>query len=337
MDILIVIIGISVLILIHEFGHFLAARKFGVLVEEFGFGFPPRLFSRRIGETLYSLNLLPFGGFVRLYGENQWEELNAEKRARGFFVQPAWKRSLIIIAGVAMNFFLGWMLMSLIFAVGTPRAVVVSDILPESPAEQAGILPNDQFKDFQSGEDFISFIDQNRGKEIVLDINRQGETLEIKVTPRVSGEGALGVAVVEAGVERHSLPASVWEGLKASVATIAGILVAFANLFWGLITQGRLMVDFVGPIGIFGIANQAGSMGFIYLVQLVALISLNLAVLNIFPFPALDGGRFLFVVIEKIKGSPLRPEFERSANAIGFLLLLVLIVVVTVRDVVHLF
>ncbi len=337
MDILIVIIGISVLILIHEFGHFLAARKFGVLVEEFGFGFPPRLFSKKIGETIYSLNLLPFGGFVRLYGENQWEEINAEKRARSFFVQPAWERSLVIVAGVAMNFFLGWMLMSLIFAIGTPRTVMVAEILPGSPAEAVGILPNDQFKDFQFGSDFISFIDQNRGKEIALNINRGGEELEIKATPRVSGEGALGVAVVEAGIERHSLPASLWEGLKASLTIIGGILAAFANLFWGLITQGQVLVDFVGPIGIFGIANQAGSLGFVYLVQLVALISLNLAVLNIFPFPALDGGRFLFVIIEKIKGSPLRPNFERSANAVGFLALLLLIIAVTIRDVVHLF
>lgn len=337
MDILIVIIGISLLILIHEFGHFLAARKFGVLVEEFGFGFPPRLFSKKIGETRYSLNLLPFGGFVRLYGENQWEEINDEKRSRSFFIQPAWKRALVIVAGVAMNFILGWALMSVIFAVGTPRAVMVSEVLPGSPAAQVGILANDQFKDFQLGSEFISFIDKNRGKEIVLNINRAGEDFQIKATPRISGEGALGVAVVEAGIERHSLPASVWEGLKASVEIVGGILVGFASLFWGLITQGRLLVDFVGPIGIFGVANQAGSMGFIYLVQLVALISLNLAVLNIFPFPALDGGRLLFVIIEKIKGSPLPQDAERSANAIGFLLLLVLIIVVTVRDVIHLF
>lgn len=337
MDILIVVIGISLLILIHEFGHFLAARKFGVLVEEFGFGFPPRLFSKKIGETRYSLNLLPFGGFVRLYGENQWEEINDEKRSRSFFIQPAWKRTLVIVAGVAMNFILGWALMSVIFAIGTPRAVMVSEVLPGSPAEQVGILANDQFKDFQLGSEFISFVNENRGKEIVLNINRAGEDLQVKATPRVSGEGALGVAVVEAGIERHSLVASVWEGLKTSVAIVGGILAAFANLFWGLITQGRLLVDFVGPIGIFGVANQAGSMGFIYLIQLVALISLNLAVLNIFPFPALDGGRLLFVIIEKIKGSPLPQDAERSANAIGFLLLLVMIIVVTVRDVIHLF
>ncbi len=337
MDILIVIIGISLLILLHEFGHFLAARKFGLLVEEFGFGFPPRLFSKKIGETLYSLNLLPFGGFVRLYGENQWEKVDAEKKARSFFNQPAWKRSLVIVSGVAMNFLIGWILMSAIFMVGTPRTLVASEILPGSPAAQVGILSQDRFRDFKNANDFISYINQNRGKEISLNIIRQGKEVVVKATPRLSGEGALGVAVVEAGVERHSFFGALWEGLKTSWVIIVGILAAFVNLFLGLITQGKILVDFVGPVGIFGIASQAGSMGFIYLVQLVAMISLNLAVLNIFPFPALDGGRFLFIVIEKIKGSPLNPDLEKSANAVGFILLLLLIVAVTIRDVVHLF
>ncbi len=337
MDILIVIIGISLLILLHEFGHFLAARKFGLLVEEFGFGFPPRLFSKKIGETLYSLNLLPFGGFVRLYGENQWEQVNPEKRARSFFAQPAWKRILEIVAGGAMNFLIGWLLIWGLFMVGTPRVLVVSEVLAGSPAEVVGIMPQDQLKGFQKAVDFVSYINQNRGKEISLNLIRQGKQLEIKATPRLSGEGALGVAVVEAGVERHSFFGALLEGLKSSWAIIVGILAAFINLFWGLITQGKLLVDFVGPVGIFGIASQAGSMGFIYLVQLVAMISLNLAVLNIFPFPALDGGRFLFIIIEKIKGSPLNPDLEKSANAIGFLMLLLLIVAVTIRDVVHLF
>lgn len=337
MDILFVLIGISVLILLHEFGHFLAARKFGLLVEEFGFGFPPRLFSKKIGETLYSLNLLPFGGFVRLYGENQWEKVESEKKARSFFNQPAWKRSLVIVAGVAMNFLIGWILMSVIFMIGTPRVLLVSEVLTGSPAEQVGILPQDQLKGFDKAPDFISYINQHRGKEITLNIIRAGKDIQFKATPRLSGEGALGVAVVEAGVERHSFFGALWEGLKTSWAIIVGILAAFVNLFWGLITQGKILVDFVGPVGIFGIASQAGSMGFIYLVQLVAMISLNLAVLNIFPFPALDGGRFLFIAIEKIKGSPLNPDLEKSANAVGFILLLLLIVAVTIRDVAHLF
>lgn len=337
MYILIVVIGISLLILIHELGHFLAARKFGLIVEEFGFGFPPRLFAKKIGETLYSLNLLPFGGFVRLYGENQWENVSPEKKARSFFNQPAWKRAAVIVAGVTMNFVIGWMLMSAVFMFGTPTTLLVSEVLPGSPAEQVGILPQDQLKGFGKATDFISYIDQSRGKEISLQIVRQGQELEVKATPRLTGQGALGVAVVEAGIERRSFLGSFVDGLKASFAIIVGILGALINLVWGVITQGKVLIDFVGPVGIFGIANEAGSLGVIYLIQLLAMISLNLAVLNIFPFPALDGGRLLFIAVEKIKGSPLNSDIEKSANAVGFLLLLVLIIAVSIRDVIHLF
>ncbi|MEK7640964.1 MAG: site-2 protease family protein [Patescibacteria group bacterium] len=337
MDILFVLIGISVLILIHEAGHFFAARKFGIAVEEFGFGFPPRLFAKKIGETLYSINLLPFGGFVRLFGENQWDAAGGGEARHSFFKQSAWKRSLVIVAGVAMNFFLGWMLMSLIFMIGTPQVVLVAEVLADSPAAAAGILAQDQITGFDQASDFVGAINQSRGKEINFSISRNGQEINIKATPRLSGDGALGVAVVDAGIERLSIPIALWEGLRASVSIVVGIIVAFANLLWGLVTQGRLLIDFVGPIGIFGVASQAGSMGFVYLIQLLALISLNLAVLNILPFPALDGGRFLFILIEKIKGSPLKPEFERSANAVGFLLLLLLVISVTIRDVIHLF
>ncbi len=337
MDILIVLVGISLLILIHELGHFLAARKFGITVEEFGFGFPPRLFAKKIGETLYSINLLPFGGFVRLFGENQWDATGSGEARASFFKQSAWKRSAVIVAGVAMNFILGWWLMSVIFMVGTPRVVMIAEVLADSPAATAGILAQDQIKGFGKASDFVALINQSRGKEINFSVLRNGQEIAITATPRVSGEGALGVAVVDAGIEKLSILAALWEGLRAAVSIVVGIVVAFANLLWGLVTQGRLLIDFVGPVGIFGVASQAGSMGFVYLIQLLALISLNLAVLNILPFPALDGGRFLFILIEKIKGSPLRPEFERSANAVGFLLLLLLVISVTIRDVVRLF
>lgn len=340
MTILIVIIGISFLILIHEFGHFIIAKKLGLLVEEFGFGFPPRLFSKKMGETTYSFNLLPFGGFVRLYGEDLSSAATVEDEAlkkRTFAFRPAWQRALIIVAGVGMNFLLGWFLMSTIFLFGTPKAILVSEVLPGSPAESVGLLPQDRIKGFESATDFINFVDENRGEEIALTIERAEEELEITVVPRTGDVPALGIALAEGGVEKHSLPAALIEGFKSSVFIVVAILAAFANLLWGLLTQGQVLVDFVGPIGIFGIASQAGALGILYVVQLIAMISLNLAVLNIFPFPALDGGRLLFVLIEKIKGSPLSPNFERSANTIGFIILLLLMIAITARDVARLF
>ncbi|MBI2025010.1 MAG: site-2 protease family protein [Candidatus Harrisonbacteria bacterium] len=340
MTILIVIIGISFLIFIHELGHFFVAKKLGLLVEEFGFGFPPRLFSKKIGETVYSFNLLPFGGFVRIYGEEQSkksEEHPNVPNQRIFYSQPAWKRTLIIVAGVFMNFIIGWLLMSAVFFTGTPQAVLVSDVLPGSAAEAAEIFPQDQVLGFESAGEFVEFINQNRGKEVNLNLLRNGEELTIRVTPSQNEQAALGVAVADAGIPKHSLPASLWEGLKSAVFIIGAIFAAFANLLWGLLTQGQVLVDFVGPIGIFGVANQAGALGFLYLVQLIALISLNLTVINILPFPALDGGRLFFIFLEKIKGSPLSQNFERSANTIGFLLLIFLMIAITVRDVARLF
>lgn len=339
MTILIVIIGIALLILIHEFGHFIVAKKMGLLVEEFGIGFPPRLWSKKIGETVYSVNFLPFGGFVKIYGEDPSSAKIAEDqhKRRAFYSQSVWRRAVIVTAGVVMNFLLGWLLISVIFAIGTPKIVLISDVLPGSPAELAGILPQDQVRGFQSATELISFINENRGKEISITVRRDGEEIQIKATPRLIEEAALGVALVEAGIERQSLLGSLVEGFKTAAMIVASILAAFANLIWGFLTQGRILIDFVGPIGIFGVANQAGSLGFLYLVQLIAMISLNLAVLNVLPFPALDGGRLLFVLIEKIKGSPISVNFERNANAAGFLFLLLLMIAITIRDVVRLF
>lgn len=339
MTILVVIIGIALLILIHEFGHFIVAKKMGLLVEEFGIGFPPRFWSKKIGETVYSVNFLPFGGFVKIYGEDPSAAKGGEdpNRHRAFYSQSVWKRVLIVTAGVVMNFLLGWFLISLIFAIGTPKVVLISDVIPGSPAALAGILPQDQVRGFQSASELVSFINQNRGKEISITVWRNGEDVKIKATPRLVEEAALGVALAEAGIERHSLLGSLVEGLKTAATIVASILAAFANLIWGFLTQGKVLIDFVGPIGIFGVASQAGSLGFLYLVQLIAMISLNLAVLNVLPFPALDGGRLLFVLIEKIKGSPFSANFERNANAAGFLFLLLLMIAITIRDVVRLF
>lgn len=325
------------LIFAHELGHFLVAKKMGLLVEEFGFGFPPRMFSWKRGETTYSVNWLPFGGFVRIYGEDAADVKTDVPPGRSFAAQRAWKRALIVVAGVVMNFMFGWFLLSLIFMIGTPKALFISQVLPDSPALSAGLKAQDQIQGFSTAKDFIDYINRNRGKEIVLAVRRGPETLEFKAVPRLKEEAALGVALVESGTERQAFVPAVWNSLKASVGAVVGIVAGFITLFGGLFTGGHVAADVVGPVGVFGVASQAGQLGILYVVQLVALISLNLTVLNIFPFPALDGGRLLFIILEKIKGSPLNPKFERAANAAGFALLLALMIAVTVRDVVRLF
>jgi len=329
-----VIIFLSILVLIHELGHFLVAKKFGLLVEEFGFGLPPQIWKKKIGETIYSINALPFGGFVKIYGEDREEK--AEKD-RSFASLPIKKRSLIIFAGVLMNFLLGWLLISVIFSIGVPQAILITKVELNSPAAEIGLQAGDKI--LSAGADnFIKFIDEHRGQEIVIKIERNGEIKEFKTIPRINppaGEGALGIALMESGLAKKNLLASVWEGLKTSVEIIRAVFAAIFNLITKALVGKASLEQIAGPIGIVKITAQAGSLGFVYLLQLLALISLNLVVINIFPFPALDGGRLLFLLIEKIKGSPLPIKFEKYANAVGMAFLLFLMIVITIKDIIR--
>jgi regulator of sigma E protease len=343
MAILILIIGISVLILIHEFGHFLSARRMGLWVEEFGIGFPPRLFARKIGETLWSINALPFGGFVRIHGEKPELEAESGKTVdprRSFANLSVGKRALIISAGVIMNFFLGWLLVSAVYAIGVPQKVVIQSVGADTPAAIAGFTSGDILLDFNVVDVFTEYVQSSKGKEIHIAIERNGEMLTLTATPRVEvpeGEGPLGVSLTEFGQKKLPLVQSLIEGLKTSAQILLAIIVSLSTLIVGLFTEGAVMENFVGPVGIFQIANESARFGLVNLLQLIGLISLNLVVLNVLPIPALDGGRLFFLLIEKIKGSPIAVRREATANAIGFVLLLLLMVFITIRDVVRIF
>lgn len=345
MTIVILVIGISLLIFIHELGHFLAAKAFGLYVEEFGFGFPPRIFSVKRGETRYSVNLLPFGGFVKIFGERSdisltGSEAGAVPPARSFAHQNALRRAVIVGAGVVMNVLLGWILLSVIFMVGAEGNVVVTSISPDSPAAAAGLLPGDRLLDFKVSKDFIALVDESRGRELTLRVERGDKTLEIKATPDTTppkDRGALGVGINESGIPKLGFFAALGEGFKTTYQILWAILKSLGALLVGIFTGGEVLKNFVGPVGIVQVAGETAKVGLIYLWQLIALISLNLAVLNVLPFPALDGGRLFFIVIEKMKGSPISPKREMIANAIGFGLLILLMAVLTVRDVARLF
>lgn len=366
-----VIIFLSILVLVHELGHFLLAKKFGLLVEEFGFGLPPRLWGKKIGETVYSINALPFGGFVKIFGENREDEaapqldeevsvaqmeeeitasdnkliidekLTVEKIVipghRSFNFLSVGRRALIILSGVLMNFLLGWLVISIVFAVGAPQAIVITQISQNSPAESIGLQVGDKILD-TSADNFIKFTNENRGKEITLKIERNGEIKEFFVTPRVNpptDEGVLGIGLIETGAPKQNIFYSIWEGLKTSIQIIELVFSAIFNLIAQLFTTGGVnLAGIAGPVGIVKVTAQAENLGFSYLLQLLALISLNLVVINIFPFPALDGGRLLFLLIEKIKGSPLPIKFERYANALGMAILIILMISITIRDIV---
>ncbi len=333
---IIIIVFLSVLIIVHELGHFLLAKKFKIFVEEFGLGLPPKVFGKKFGETVYTLNLLPFGGFVKISGENREDIDQSLPQDRVFYNLKIWKRMLIIAGGVAMNFLLGWVLISIVFWAGVPKAVFIADVAPESPAFQVGIKTNDKVLGYTKTEDFINFINNNKGKEISFNIEREGKGIEIKAVPRMNppqGEGALGVALVESGQEKQGFFKGIWEALKVSFQAFTMIFTSIFKLIkMAVFGQGALQAV-TGPIGIVKITSQASHLGIVFLLQLLALISINLAAINIFPFPALDGGRLIFLIIEKIKGSPLPKRVEEYANAAGMGLLILLMILITIKDI----
>jgi len=344
---ILVFLGLSLLILGHEAGHFIAARLFGLKVDEFGFGFPPRITAWKRGETEYSLNWLPFGGFVKIAGENERFEKGIEALAalpeeetKGyFFSQGAGKRAVVVVAGVAMNLLIGWFLFAAIFMIGTPQTLVVGGIQERSPAEAAGIMAGDVFLDYQNAQRFIEFVDAHRGEEIELRVRRESEEMLFTVTPRVmteENEGAVGVLLSEAGLPAHTPLAAVGKSFMHTVRIFGYTISSFYDLLSNLIARGNVPQDVAGPVGIFVIAQQTGELGFIYLIQLLALISVNLAVINLFPFPALDGGRFAMIIMEKIKGSPISIKTEAVVNGVGFIVLMLLIVSITVSDILKL-
>lgn len=343
----IVIISLALLILGHEAGHFFAAKFFGMKVNEFGIGFPPRIFARKMGETEYSVNWLPFGGFVKIAGEEERmldgvEHLNAlspEEKQRFFLFQPAWKRSAVLLAGILMNVAVGWLLFSLVFMAGSPVAILVQDVRPGSPADQIGIVRGDAIEGFESAAAFTATMKAKGGEEISLSLRRGEESLTYRVTPLKDpkpGEGALGVLIAQVGVPKEPPLRALQSGLSMTASVGGDTVKAFYDVGKNLVSRGSVPEGVVGPVGMFSVAKSAGEEGLASFAWLIALISVNLAVLNLIPFPALDGGKFLLVLIEKMKGSPISRKIELWLNGLGFAALLLLMVLVTMRDVARL-
>lgn len=347
-SIIIFILVLSVLILVHEAGHFFAARKAGVLVEEFGIGLPPRIFGRKYGETVYSLNLLPFGGFVRLHGENSQETITNPKRA--FLNQSKKTRAVIILAGVFMNFVLAILAFSIVYSfTGTPREssnVRIVEIRPDSPAGTSGLREGDIVREIDdvkidSNDAFISYIESKKGDEIVLRTEREGSEslVEIKAMPRSDpppGEGSLGVVI--SSTEVYFPPfwqrpfVGVYYGFKDALfwggVVIGGFIKIFTDLSGGTVPQ-----DVAGPVGIFALTSEAAKFGILTLINFTGILSVNLAILNVIPFPALDGGRLLFIGIEGVFGRKVLPKVETVIHTIGMIILLLLIFAITAHDI----
>lgn len=345
LDILVFLGVLSILVLVHELGHFWAARRNGIRVDEFGFGFPPRVWGKKFGETLFSINAIPIGGFVRLHGEDDQVK---DDQSRAFYYKSRLSRTSVIVAGVVMNLLLAIVAFSsLSWHFGIPQEtgqVQISGILEKSPAEEAGLQEEDivlsvDGKTISTTESFIEYVNQKKGKEVVLSIKRQEQELAVTVVPRKDppeGEGALGVAVLDYVLVHPPLAQRpflvVKEGVNQMVYWVRVTIGAVAGILQQA-SKGQAPEGVAGPVGIFEIIGRVRREGILPLTTLIGILSVNLAILNILPFPALDGGRLLFVIVEALFGRRVLPTFERYVHAVGMVILLLLIILISIQDI----
>lgn len=366
MGFILLIIILGVVVIVHEFGHYFAAKKFGVRVDEFGFGFPPRakkLFKR--GETEFTLNWIPFGGFVKLFGENPSDDIKSDvDMSRNLNSKPKWQQAIILFAGVFMNFILAGVLFSIGFMSGMPtsidvdntvaenRRIVVATVQKGSPAEIAGLPSGVTLKAIDGNAEIVTKIESmqtyvREHVDIPIEVSftslESGEKIQsLTITPKagLAGENAgIGVGLDFVGEVKLGFFKAIGQGFKTAVNMVYQIGEFFVKFIGGLFGANSVVSgsDITGPVGIAGLATQAFNTGIVYLLTFIAIISVNLAVLNLIPFPALDGGRLLFLGIEAVTRKKLNQNVIGWFNTIGFLLLIVLMIFVTYRDVVKLF
>jgi regulator of sigma E protease len=381
---LIFLIILGVLVFVHELGHFLLAKWARVKVDEFGFGYPPR--AMKIGEkwgTLFTLNWIPFGGFVKIVGED-YEEEPAENTPEARYTkhlgsggsdfQPVLKedksftqvskkwQAAILVAGVTFNIIFAWFLFSLGFMIGLPTSVdnnfggevknpvlTITGLVDSSPAQKAGLKTGDKIKEISlSGgtklqdlkpEAVSDFINNSSG-EVAVEVDRGGKILDFKLTPETGtekGRKIIGISMDMVGTLYLPIHKAIYEGgkttLKLSLLTVEGI----ANLIKNAVRWKADISEVAGPVGIIGLVGDATRLGFAYLLTFTALISINLAIINLVPFPALDGGRILFVAIEGITKRKINPKIANTLNTAGFAILIALMLIVTYRDILKLF
>ena len=333
---------LAVVILTHELGHFITAKACGVKVEEFGLGFPPRLFSFKRGETVYSINALPVGGFTKMSGE---EDPNAE---RSLASKGIGTRLLVLSAGSIMNALLPFLLLSIAFMV--PHDVVigqvtVTEVAENSPAAIAGISDGDVIlsindKPINNTADLNRYIQMNLGKEMTMLVEHSDTTEEeFRLIPRwrpPEGEGSIGVTIstLEPTIESSSEP--FWRAIPMGIGQTIETMVLFKNAILGLFIGTASIGGVGGPVAIAQITGEVAKAGISPLLEWTAFFSMNLAIINLLPLPALDGGRIIFVLLEWVRrGKRISPKREGLVHLIGFVLLMAFMLAVTLQDIIR--
>lgn len=362
MSILIFLGVLFVLVLVHELGHFAVAKWTGMRVDEFGIGFPPKLFGIQKGETLYSINALPIGGFVKIYGEDSVGVEDEDVGSCSFTSKSKMAQSTVLVAGITMNILFAWLLVAVAFDIGVESSVTESEasadaaltitsVLPGSPAADALLAPGSVIKSVEANgavlssltpSAFSSFIESHAQDPITIVYTYKGTPGVVQITSEANiitdnpSKHAIGVALTQLDIVERGITESITDSFEYVISSLKAITIGIVSLVYDAI---RLKADFsqvAGPVGIVGLVGEASAFGVTALLMFTAFISLNLAVINILPFPALDGGRLLFVIIEAVKGSPITPRYVATLNTIGFVLLITLMVAVTWNDIARL-
>jgi regulator of sigma E protease len=340
---------LSILVFVHELGHFLFAKLFKVRVDEFALGFPPRVFSFKKGETTYALNALPLGGYVKIHGENP-EDSDDKKDKRNFQNISWWKQIIILSAGVIFNILFAWFLMSLSLFIGTSkialdgvqdkyiegeRKVIIHQVLKDSPADIAGIVPGDQVL-YVNGSSTIDIKQVQTSIKYAPDsfsiiIFKNNATSSIKVEKMQNN--TIGVGLAETATVRMGVFSSLYYGAQATYNLTVQIFTGVINFFGKLFIGQGSWEEVSGPVGIAKVVGSSSQEGFVSLLFVTILISISLAAMNILPFPALDGGRIVIAITEGVTRKKLPIKFVNALNGIGFILLLILMLVVTVKDI----
>ena len=367
MTIIIFLVILAILVLVHEFGHFIAAKKSGIRVDEFGIGFPPTLLSwkPKKSETRYSINIILFGGFVKIFGEDpSTVSISGPDSERSFVNKSKLIQVWVLSAGVIFNIIFAWVLITSGFLVGLPMPIdetnekyarninlTITSVLPESPADRAGLKSGDKIVNISGRENYTNRITADEVSNIIVESNSQELTLtyrrgnqEIALQALLTAEErivedrlAIGIVMDNIGLVKFPLVKSIIESTKTTFFLLKAITIGLGIFIADAFSGSADLSQISGPVGIVGLVGSASELGFIYLLTFTALISLHLAVLNLIPFPALDGGRILFVIIEAIIRRPINPKVQNWLNGIGFALLITLMIVITWSDIAKLF
>jgi regulator of sigma E protease len=340
------IVVLSVLVLIHEFGHFLAAKRLGVRVEKFSFGFGSKIASVKKGETEYIISAIPLGGYVKMAGDEPGEGLKNERHE--FLSRSIWDRFQIILAGPLFNYILAFLIFSFIFMFGSPTLTTeVGDLLKDYPAKTAGVKVGDRViavdgQKVKYWEDMTLIIHKHTKGTIKLSIERAGKPMEIEIKPIVRetkdifGKSmAIALVGIAPSQKIESVKYGFFQAFGMGFKKVVDLTVITYKALWAILTgQMSVKESMTGPIGIFVITGQAAKMGLIYILHLMAILSASLAIFNLLPLPVLDGGHIFFLLIEKLRGKPLSMKTQEAIANVGVALLIMLTVFIFYNDII---